>query len=204
MKIWKLDETERGLNLKQANLRATGSERFTWAELLYGKLGAVKIFVIYFPSRFDLPVDAQAMEALKAFGKNTGVDTSVNTWDTTDPLLKEALTLFEVSTLPALVLTTGLQLDNIAPYGPDKANLYTIVITDTDVLSKREKLAPAVNAAHQVLLRADPKEVTNFVRTKNLKALMLSIGKIATELRDELLKFKPKFQLPGGFSLQVG
>ena len=204
MITWKLEGTERGLRLGQAARRMTSSERFTWAELLYGKLGSVKVYVIYFPSRFDLPVDNQVMDALNAFGKNTGPDTSVNSWDTTDPAFNEALALFEVSTMPAVILATGLKLNDIAPYGPDKANLYTVVITDNDVLSNRQRLAPAVNAAHQILISSSPKEITTYVRTQNAKALLESIFKISAALRDEILKLKPKFQLPGGISLQVG
>jgi hypothetical protein len=181
-----------------------GDKQFTWAELMYGKLGAVKVYTIYFPSRFDLSVDEQVMVSLKSFGKNTGVDTIVNSWDTTDPALQEAMALFEIGALPSLVLATGLKLDDIEPYGPDKANLYTIVIKNNDVLTTPARLASAVNAAHQVLIRCNPKEITGYIRKQSAKALLQSVGKVAGELRDELMKFKPKFQLPGGVSLEIG
>lgn len=205
METWRLEETDNGLRLKQEDKRREkGSERFTWAELLYGKLALVKVYAIYFPSRFDLPVDNQAMDALKVFGKNTGPDTSVNFWDTTDPEFIKALELFKLNTIPALVLARGLKFNNMVPQGPTKADLYTIVIADTDLLSKSERLAYAVNAAHQILIGSNPQEISNYIHTQNAKALLESIGKIASSLLKEIRKFKLTFQLPGGVSLQLG
>src|SRR5579863_1639656 len=113
MNNWKLVDNGGSLRMEPAQLRAMGDQQFTWARLLYGKLGNVKIGIFYFPSRFDSPVDTAVMEALRAFGRNTGPSTSVNIWDTTDPEFERALGLFDLKTVPAVVLATGLQVDGM-------------------------------------------------------------------------------------------
>src|SRR2546421_5140194 len=105
---WSVEETNDGLRL--IPWRSLGSDRFTWAHLLYGRLGKVHVYIIYFPSRFDLAVDTTAIDTLRTFGTNTGPGTSVNVWDTRDPHFGKALELFDIKSPPALVLVTGLQL----------------------------------------------------------------------------------------------
>src|SRR6185437_3744439 len=75
---WRLRQTETGLQLGQ--LRAFGTETFTWSDLLRGPLGTVQVYALYFPSRFDLPVDAEATQSLRIFGDATSGLTSVNFW----------------------------------------------------------------------------------------------------------------------------
>jgi hypothetical protein len=78
---WTLRETEEGLRLIPGEQRRKfGSERLSWMELLYRQLAAVRVFVLFFPSRFDQPTDMQVMEALRRFGSNAPADTSVNFW----------------------------------------------------------------------------------------------------------------------------
>src|SRR5712691_10498045 len=80
MEKWTVEEPNGELRL--APLRALGLDRFTWAHLLYGRLSQVQVYVLYFPSRFDLPIDKTTIDALRTFGTNTGPGTSVNIWDT--------------------------------------------------------------------------------------------------------------------------
>ena len=51
MANWKLVEGAAGLRMESSQLRAVVEEDFTWAHLLYGKLGAVQVGIFYFPSR---------------------------------------------------------------------------------------------------------------------------------------------------------
>jgi hypothetical protein len=202
MEKWTVEETNGELRL--APLRALGLDRLTWAHLLYGRLSQVQVYVLYFPSRFDLPVDKTTIDALRTFGTNTGPGTSVNIWDTRDPNFGKALELFGIKSPPALVLATGLQLKDIDPRGPDKANLYTITITHMDVLSSSNKLPRSINIAHDILLRGNSKEITSYLRTNAFDSLLQSIAKVAKVASDEIVKLKPKFQLPDGSSIQLG
>jgi len=162
------------------------------------------VYVLYFPSRFDLPEDKYVIDTLRTFGTNTGPGTSVNIWDSKDPNIEKALELFDMKSPPALVFVTGLQLENINPLGPDKANLYTITITRMDVLGSSDKLPQSINMAHDILVRNNPKEVTSYVRTNALHALLQMIANVAKGVSDEIIKLRPKFQLPDGSSLQLG
>ena len=204
MNAWQVEETPEGLKLARPTRRAFGSEHFSWADLLYQKLAPVQVYVIYFPSRFNLDMDTTVMKALRTFGDNTGPGTSVNFWDPKDPEFGKALELFHLQSPPALVLATGLKVQGIEPYGPDKAHLYTITITNHEVLSNQEQLAAAVNTSHDILVRGNPKEITAYIRKNALQSLLEVIARIAGGVRDEILKFKPTFTLPGGVSIQVG
>jgi len=202
MEKWTVEETNGELRL--APLRSLGSDRFTWAHLLYGRLGQVQVYIIYFPSRFDFAVDTTVIDTLRTFGTNTGPSTSVNVWDTRDPNFGKALDLFDIKSPPALVLATGLQLKDIDPRGPDKANSYTLTITNMDILSSSDKLPQSINIAHDILVRGNPKEITSYLRTNALHTLLQVIAKVARVASDEIVKLKPKFQLPDGSSIQLG
>jgi hypothetical protein len=196
---WRLRRTAGGLRLGQ--LRAFGSEAFTWAELLAGSLADVHVFALYFPSRFDLPVDAAATEALRDFGARTPKSTSVDFWDPTDEHFSEALGLFGLRNPPALVLVTGLQ-DHVAGAAAD--SLYCISFADSAVLTERASLAAAVNIAHEVLVRCDKAEIAGYIRGQKIKALLAAVGRGAGVVRDEIVQLHPKFSLPGGFSVELG
>lgn len=204
MNSWKLVGDDLATRIEPVSLRAMGDEQFTWAHLLYGKLGAVKVGIFYFPSRFDSPTDKTVTDSLRAFGRNTGTDTSVNIWDPTDPGFEQAMTLFGLKTVPALVLATGLKIENINPRGPANTPLYSITLNDPTILANTEKLQSAINDIHEILIRSDPKEIASYIRAGRANDILASIGKIAGRIRDEILKWKPKFALPGGVSVQVG
>jgi hypothetical protein len=199
---WKVEQTADGLRCVPVTLRRLGSEELTWANLLYVQLAASTVFVLYFPSRFDLDVDAQAREALTTFGRATGEATRVNFWDATDPEFSRALGLFDVIAPPALVLARGLKLRGKRMLDP--AHLYAIAITDADVLSKRERLAAAVNTAHEVLARGDAAEISAYVRKQSVTSLLQTLSHIGETLVDGLVRLKPKVTLPGGPSIQLG
>jgi hypothetical protein len=204
MKNWKLVDGSEGLSMVPISLRAMGEEEFTWAHLLYGKLGTVELGVFYFPSRFDTDVDKDVIKALRAFGRNSGVATSVNIWDTKDPEFEQALGLFDLKTVPALVLATGLEVKGMQPRGPVKTPLYLIILSDTATLSDATRFEAAINSAHEVLARSDPKEIASYIRAQTPNAILAAVGKVGAKIRDEILKWKPKFGLPGGVSVQVG
>jgi hypothetical protein len=199
---WTIEETDRGLRL--APLRALGFDHFTWAHLLYGRLSPIQVYILYFPSRFDLPEDKYVIDTLRTFGTNTGPSTSVNIWDSRDPNMEKALELFDVKSPPALIFVSGLQLKDINPLGPDKAHLYTITITHMDVLGSSDKLPQSINMVHDILVRNNPKEITFYLRTNALRALLQMIAGVAKGVFDEIVKLRPKFQLPDGSSLQLG
>jgi hypothetical protein len=204
MENWKLVDTDQGLRMESAPIRARGEEQFTWAHLLYGKLGVLELGVFYFPSRFDTDSDKIVIDALHAFGSNTPSSTSVNIWDTKDPEFERALGLFDLKTVPALVLATGLEVKDMLPRGPANTPLYSIILSDPTTLSNQAHLQAALNAAHDVLLRSNPKEITGYIRAQKAEGILAAIGKIASKVRDEILKWKPKFGLPGGVSVQIG
>ena len=192
---WRLRQTESGLRL--GRLRHLGSGAFTWADLLASTLGDVQVYVLYFPSRFRLPVDATVAESLRHFGLATPRTTSVNLWDPTDEHFSAALGLFGLRNPPALVLITGLP--------NDAAELpYCISFSDPEVLGDRASLASAVNIAHEVLTRLDRAEVASYIRGQKIKALLTAIGRSAGTFRDEVVRLHPKFSLPGGFSIELG
>jgi hypothetical protein len=201
---WRLRRTETGLRLGQ--VRSFGTEKFTWADLLRVPLAAVRVYALYFPSRFDLPVDAAASESLRLFGDATSERTSVDFWDPRDLHYSEALGLFGLRNPPALVLATGLQVHAAeaadAPVRPEL--LYCIAFADPAVLSDRPRMAAAVNIAHEILVRCDSKEIASYVRGRKVTALLAAIGRGAGVARDELVKLHPTFGLPGGFSVELG
>jgi hypothetical protein len=204
MSNWTLVDNGISLRMKPGALRAMGGEQFTWAHLLYGKLGNVKVGIFYFPSRFNTATDTLVIEALRSFGRNSGPATSVNIWDTTDPEFEHALGLFDLKTVPAVVLATGLQVKGMVPREPAKTPLYSITVADAGVLSDATRFQAAINSAHEVLARTDPKEITAYIRAQTPSAIVAAIGKVAAQVRDEILKWKPKFGLPGGMYVQIG
>src|SRR5215813_6244682 len=189
---WRLRRTETGLRLGQ--LRSIGTGAFTWEDLLRGQLSAVRIFALYFPSRFNLPVDLAATESLRLFGNATSGLTSVDFWDPQDEHFSTALELFSLRNPPALVLVTGL---HVTADSPDAArlsdSLYCISFSDHEVLGDRARLAAAVNIAHEILMRCDSREIAGYVRARKVKALVGAIGRGAGAVRDELVKLHPKF-----------
>jgi len=196
------------MGLRLARVRAFGTERFTWADLLRVSLGRAEVYALYFPSRFDLPVDAAAAESLRVFGEATSFKTSVDFWDPHDEYFSQALALFGLRHPPALVLATGLQ--SLEPESPDVSvadlsdRLYCISFADQSVLAERERMAKAVNIAHEILLRCDSREIAGYIRMRKFKALLDAVGHGAGVVREELIKLHPKFGLPGGFSVELG
>ncbi len=201
---WRLRRTETGLRL--GLVRAFGTERFTWADLLRVRLSAAQVYALYFPSRFDLPVDAAAEESLRIFGGATSNRTSIDFWDPQDEHFSEALELFGLRNPPALVLATGLEARPGEASGANwpSDSLYCISFADAAVLADRQQLAAAVNIAHEILMRCDSKEISGYIRQRKIKALLGAIGRGAGTVRDELTKLHPKFGLPGGFSVELG
>lgn len=204
MNNWKLVETAEGLRLEKATSRVTGLREFTWAHLLYGKLGHVKVGIFFFPSRFDNDLDKAVIALLETFGRNTGATTSVNFWDTKDPHFENALNLFGLKTVPSLVLATGLQIGSMNPRGPEKTPLYSITQDVSTALSDPKRFQKNVNLAHDVLMRCDPKEIVNYIQSQTPDPILSAIEKIFARIRDEILQWKPKFGLPGGISVEVG
>jgi hypothetical protein len=203
-KRWRLRRAEGGLRLGQ--LRAFGSERFTWVDLLRAPLSAAEVYVLYFPSRFDLPVDGAVTDALRIFGGATPQRTSVDFWDPRDEHFSDALALFGLEVPPVLVLATGLQTQrsNDAAEATPAEPLYCISFVDQTMLTDRAQLAAAVNAAHEVLVRCDRHEIAGYIRARKAKSLLEAIGNVSAAVRDQLLRLKPKFGLPGGFSIELG
>ncbi len=202
MTEWRVEESPDGLRLTAVTRRGLGSEQLTWAELLYFQLAASTVLVLYFPSRFELGVDALAHEALTVFARATGTDTLVNFWDPADPEFSRALALFDVAAPPALVLARGLKLPGKRTL--DRANLYAISISEPDVLRDRERLAVAVNAAHEVLARGDAAEISGYLRMRAVSSLVQALGRLGGSVADGLVRLKPKVSLPGGPSIQLG
>jgi hypothetical protein len=200
---WRLRRTDAGLRLGE--VRAFGSERFTWADLLRAPLATAQVYVLYFPSRFDLPVDAAVSEALHQFGNATSGRTSVDFWDPQDDHFSEALRLFNLDAPPALVLATGLKAQQSEPDPPSAlASLYCISFTDQAVLVDRERMAVAVNTVHEILTRCDRAEIASYLRARKVKSVLHAIAQVSAVLRDQLLKLKPKVGLPGGASVELG
>ena len=200
---WRLRRSESGLRLDQ--LRSFGSEAFTWADLLQVPLAATRVYALYFPSRFDLPVDAAVTESMRLFGGATSNQTSVDFWDPQDEHFSEALKLFGLRTPPALVLATGLQAVAETPGAVARPDmLYCISFADQAVLTDRERMAAAVNVAHEVLMQCDSKEIVSYIRARKIKALLAAAVRGAGMVRDEVVKLHPTFGLPGGFSVGLG
>jgi hypothetical protein len=204
MTTWKLVEGPEGIRMESAQVRAMGEEEFTWAHLIYGKLAAVKVAIFYFPSRFDTTTDKTVIEALRTFAKNSGAAASVNFWDPKDPNFEQALGMFQLKTVPAVVLASGLDVPGISPRGPAKTPLYSIVYSDVSQLSTETHFQEAINSAYEVLARSDPKEITGYIRSQRANSIIEAIGKIAASIRNEILRWKPKFGIPGGVSIQLG
>jgi len=204
MPSWRVKDGPTGLRLGSVTDLGFESERLSWAELLLLRLRHVQVFVLYFPSRFDLECDTLVEDALRTFGKNTGAATSVNFWDTTDPELTRVLGLFELKVPPALVLARGLEAANKrkAPLNP--SDIYCISITDSHVLCDRAQLAAAVNAAHEVVSHGDPKEITGFVRARAAGDFLAAVGRLSRSAAELLLKHGVTVGAPGGFSFRVG
>lgn len=170
-----------------SRLRRFGTERFRWDDLLRAPLSGADVYVLYFPSRFDLPVDVSATETLRVFGANTSVRTSVDFWDPTDPNFSEALTLFGLRHPPALVLATGLRERDVGGDGLSDS-VYCVAFDGEAVLSDRASMAAAVNIAHEILVRCDRGEIAGYVRGRKVSALLRVIGRGAGVVVDEFLR----------------
>jgi hypothetical protein len=83
-------------------------------------------------------------------------------------------------------------------------SLYCISFTEQGLLADRAQMATAVNAAHEILLRCDPAEIAGYIRARKVRSLLQVIERLSAGLRDQLIKLKPKFGLPGGFSIELG
>jgi hypothetical protein len=199
---WAVQATPHGLRLAAIEMRATTTSPLTWAELLGTRLSTVRVFVLYFPSRFDLGVDTTVRNALDAFGRQTSNQTSVSCWDPTDPFLEQALRLFDLAAPPALVLATGLKRRGKQIL--KRSSLYAITITERSALGDRERLAAVVNSAHEVLIRGDPAAIASYLRRRDCESLLATVASIGHFVVEQLAALKPKFQLPGGFSVQLG
>jgi hypothetical protein len=103
-------------------------------------------------------------------------------------------------------MVAGLQTQVAEPAGTDISSdsLYCISFTDAAVLSDRQRMAAAVNIAHEILMRCDNREIARYIRGQKIKALLAAIGHGAGAMRDELIKLHPTFGLPGGLSVGVG
>ncbi len=156
-------------------------------------LAAAHVFVLYFPSRFDLPVDTVVGDALTTFGARAGSRTRVAIWDTTDQNFPQALRLFGLQNPPALVLATGMRDMPDAEGAAD--SLYCISFTGHGLPSEPGGVAEAVNIAHEVLTRCDRREIAGYVRRRRIKALLKAIGLSAGTVRDELVKLQPTLGL---------
>jgi hypothetical protein len=196
---WAVQQTPRGLQLAAVQMRAASSSPLTWAELLAARLSAVRVYVLYFPSRFDLGVDTAVRSALETFGRQTSEQTSVSSWDPTDAHLEQALRLFDLAAPPALVLATGLKKRGKQIL--KLSSLYAITISDPRVLADRERLAAMVNGAHEVLMRGNAAAIASYLRKRDRESLLASVGHFFVE---QLAVLRPKFQLPGGLSIQLG
>jgi hypothetical protein len=197
--VWRVIEGEQGtLRLEEVVRRGFGTERATWAELLALRLRSVRIYVVYFPSRFDLDLDGSIQAALRIFGTESGPDISVNFWDPTDPAFSHALDLFDLQHSPALVVATGLKPDASGAVDPD--SMYMIAFTDQAVLGDRQRLADAVNTAVQVLGRGNRAEIAGFLRERSIASVLSAIGRISSAL----VALKPRLGLPGGVSIALG
>jgi hypothetical protein len=205
---WDIEQRDSIMRLRPRSLpstqRAMGSERFTWADLLYEQLRPVQVFVLYFPSRFDRGVDAQVRGTLEVFGRETPPSTSVNFWDTTDPDYSSALAFFHLPSPPALVLATGQVVARGRRPARDVEHLYSIALTDPQLLGDKERLVAAINRVHEVLIRADRGEITRYLVAQDAEHLLALLGRLGSGLVDVLVKLKPKLALPGGSSIQLG
>jgi hypothetical protein len=204
MPSWFVEDGQDGLHLTPVVRRALGSEELTWAELLSGFLSPARVYCLYFPSRFDLPIDAEATTTLRTFGDHTGKDTTVDFWDPKDAEFSRALALFGIDSPPALVFVSGLKLKGANLSGPEGASLYAITITDQAVLGDAARLALATNTAHELVARGDPKRIAGYLRKRSATSLLQEIERISTGIRDQLVLLKPKISLPGGVALQLG
>jgi hypothetical protein len=199
---WAVQASPAGLRLVPVRLRTAGSQELTWAALLSTRLSTVRVYVLYFPSRFELSVDGAAGAALEAFARQTSDQTSVNSWDPKDPHMDEALLLFDVAAPPALVLTTGLKRRGRQLL--KSSSLYAISITERAVLGDRERLSQVVNSAHEVLMHGDADAIAHYIRKRDCESLLASVVAVGHFLLEQVAILKPKFQLPGGLSLELG
>jgi hypothetical protein len=197
------EDPELGLRLAPAPpVRAFGEDRFTWVQLLYSRLLEVQVYVLYFPTRFNQPVDHLCTSLLREFGVNTPTATSVNFWDGRDEHFGDALALFGITAPPALVLVTGLRRSADGVFEEDST--YCLSFTDASILGDRDQLISAVNLGHEVLARGDSREIARFIARSDRRALLTSVARSARAVADEVVKLKPKFGLPGGITVSVG
>jgi len=200
---WRIEETPGGMRLGSVVRRTLGAEELNWADLLLLRLDAVQVLALYFPSRLDRPEDESVKNTLLTFARNTGTATSVNFWDTKDPEFSRALGFFDVKTPPALVLARGLATRRQG-HQLSKEHLYAIAITQSATLSDTAHLGQVINSAHEVLVRGDAKEISGYLRERKVDSLLTAIRKLGSDAVDQLLTLRPKFQLPGGVSMELG
>jgi hypothetical protein len=197
---WRLHSSDAGLRMSP--VRAFGSDVFDWGDLLRARLATAQVYVIYFPSRFQLPVDTIATDTLRVFGANTSIATSVNVWDPTDGHFSAALGLFGLRQPPALVLVTGLRERD--PDDDPASSLYCLSFAAESVLADPARMASAVNIAHEILTRCDPKEIAGYVRARRVSSILRLIGRGTGAIMDEFVRLHPKLGLPGGVSVELG
>jgi hypothetical protein len=175
----------------------------TWEKLLVSQLSDVRVFVLYFPSRFDTEADRDASEMLRTFGAHTGNHTCVSFWDPTDAEFSRALELFDIKSPPALVCAPGLQLRGVMSSTGD-THIYALAITDPTVLGNRKELESAINTTHEVVMRGNPREVSGYLRERKASAILSALAHGSSGFLDRLVRLKPRISLPGGVGLALG
>jgi hypothetical protein len=202
MSNWRVRDGALGLRLEPVTLRSLDPENLTWARLLARHLTPVDVLVLYFPSRFDLGVDTVVRTGLETFGKQTGPSTSVGFWDPTDPQFSRALAFFDLKSPPALVFVRGFRPRQRRV--PSRDDIYAITFDDSEMFGDPGQLPGLVNNTHELIVRGDPEEIAGYLRKRTATSLLLTIGRLGARVRDEILKFKPSFQLPGGVAIRLG
>jgi hypothetical protein len=104
---------------------------------------------------------------------------------------------------PAVVLAGGSEL-TLASQAAEDPDLYFIALTEPNLFTDRQRFAEAVGVAHQLLMTGDSREIADFIRGRSLRGLLEAIGRVAAQVRDQLVLLKPTLGLPGGVSLKLG
>ena len=61
-----------------------------------------------------------------------------------------------------------------------------------------------LNSAHEVLARGDAKEIFGYLRERAMDSLLAALRQVGSGAVEQLVKLRPKFQLPGGVSVELG
>jgi len=154
------------------------------------------VYVFYIPGivKYD-----DLKNALLDYGKTTGTNIFVGSWDPSAQSLKDVLTAFQVKGSPAVVVFGNPKgiVDGQQPIQSPYAR-----IDNPNLLKDLVKASTCINTTCNLFTQGQVKQALTNARNDQFKSsLNFYLGKLGSGILNFLKEGNVKFDLPGGFSI---